>query len=57
MGSGAIGIVADPAERRVALDRIMAQYGNHSPNYGSELPEGPLILKLTIEELTGKRHT
>jgi nitroimidazol reductase NimA-like FMN-containing flavoprotein (pyridoxamine 5'-phosphate oxidase superfamily) len=57
MGTGAIGLVADPAERRLALDRIMAQYGNLSPAYGPELAEGPLILKLTIEELTGKQNT
>jgi len=57
MGTGAIEIAADPAERRLALDRIMAQYGNQSPAYGSVPPQGPLILKLTIEEMTGKRHT
>jgi len=57
MGTGTIEIVAGPAERRLALDRIMAQYGNQAPAYGSELPQGPLILKLTIEEMTGKRRT
>jgi hypothetical protein len=35
----------------------MAQYGNQAPAYGPDLPQGPLILKLTIEEMTGKRHT
>jgi hypothetical protein len=57
MGTGAIELVADPAERRLALDRIMAQYGNHSPAYRPDQPEKALILRLTIEELTGKRNT
>jgi len=56
MGTGAVEIVADPAERRLALDRIMAQYGNLSPAYQSDLPGKALILKLTIQELTGKQN-
>ncbi|MGO8675578.1 MAG: pyridoxamine 5'-phosphate oxidase family protein [Limisphaerales bacterium] len=56
MGAGAVEIVADPAERRLALDRIMAQYGNRSPAYSSGALEKVLVLKLTIQELSGKRN-
>ena len=56
MGAGAVEIVTDPAERRLALNCIMAQYGNQSPVYGSAPLGKTLILKLTIEEMTGKRN-
>jgi len=56
MGSGSIGVVAEAAERRLGLDLILAHYGHHRPAYDSAVVEKTLVLKLTIEELSGKRN-
>ncbi len=55
MGAGIIEIASDSAQRRVGLDCIMAQYGHRSPAYRPEAIEKALVLKLTIQEMTGKR--
>ena len=55
MGAGRIEIVTHPEERRAGLDRLMAQYGNHSPSYSPEELARTVVLRLTVEEMSGKR--
>ncbi len=54
MGSGRLEIVTDPEQRRFGLDRVMAQYGNLAPAYRPESLGHALVLRLAIEEMTGK---
>ncbi len=55
MGTGLLEIVSDPQERRRGLDALMAQHGNRAPAYRPADFDGVLVLKLTVEEMTGKR--
>ena len=56
MGEGRLEVVTDPAERMVGLETIMAQHGGAGVPLNPEAIKGTYILKLTIENLTGKRN-
>jgi hypothetical protein len=55
MGTGRMTLVNDPKERKLGLDLIMAHYDNFHPAYLPESLEKTLVLKLTVEEMTGKK--
>lgn len=57
IGYGTIGFITDPGSKKEALDIIMAHYGKTGPNeYSEKELENVLILKLQIEEITGKQR-
>ena len=55
IGTGTARILDTPEEKKAGLDIIMAQYSDRSFNY----PDGKLVktavIKVTIEEMTGKQ--
>ena len=55
MGTGRMTLVNDPKELKLGLDLIMAHYDNFHPAYLPESLEKTLVLKLTVEEMTGKK--
>lgn len=56
IGYGTVEIITDSAEKRRGLDIIMAQHGKSSGNnYKDSLVDSIVILKLLIEEITGKQ--
>jgi uncharacterized protein len=55
MGTGKMTIVSNLEERKRGLNLIMAQYGSTSPTYSPQSLKDTLVLKLTINEMTGKR--
>ena len=57
IGFGRAVFVADPAEKRAALDRIMDHYGAQGPYaYPDETLAKTTVIRIDIESLTGKRH-
>ncbi len=56
MGAGRIEILSDAAESRFGLNQMMAHFGQRSPAYRPEALDKALVLKLTIEQMTGKRR-
>jgi len=58
VGYGKITIVNDPEERKRGLDSIMSQYsGRKEFSYDERVMSGTAILRLDIEEITGKKIT
>jgi uncharacterized protein len=56
IGYGTIGFISDFEQKKAGLDIIMAQYGKKGENvYKDKNVESVLILKLNIEEITGKQ--
>ena len=56
IGFGTIEFLTDPDKKREGLDIIMAHYGKTDKNiYQDKQIEKVLILKLKIEEMTGKQ--
>lgn len=53
-GHGHIVVVEDVAEKRAALDRIMAQYAEGEFSYPDEMVKRTLVFKLNVESMTGK---
>lgn len=57
IGFGRAVIVADPAEKRAALDRIMEHYGATPPfSYPDETLARTVVIRIEIESITGKRR-
>lgn len=54
MGHGKVSFVEAMDEKRVALDRIMAQYADGEFTYTDAMVERTMIFKLEIETMTGK---
>jgi nitroimidazol reductase NimA-like FMN-containing flavoprotein (pyridoxamine 5'-phosphate oxidase superfamily) len=56
IGCGKIEFIEDPDEKREGLDIIMAHYGKEGKKiYKDELIDRVLILKLRIQEISGKQ--
>ncbi|MBN2863006.1 MAG: pyridoxamine 5'-phosphate oxidase family protein [Bacteroidales bacterium] len=56
IGYGTIEFIEDSDKKRVGLDIIMAHYGKSNKNiYNDTLIDKVLILKLKIEEISGKQ--
>lgn len=57
IGFGRAVIVEGAAEKRAALDRIMAHYGAPGPfAYPDDILARTTVIRIDIESLTGKRH-
>ncbi|MGE4268521.1 MAG: pyridoxamine 5'-phosphate oxidase family protein [Deferribacterales bacterium] len=54
MGDGTIEIVTGDAEKRAGLDALMEHYGRFENSYADKMVERTCVLKLTIENCTGK---
>jgi len=55
-GYGTVEFLSDPDQKREGLDIIMSHYGKTDQNtYQDSIVEKVLILKLKIEEITGKQ--
>ena len=55
MGTGSIEIINDFSEKEKGLEIIMQQHGKEINSYDKKLVEFIVILKLTIDEVTGKQ--
>ncbi len=55
IGSGRADIIEDAASKRKALDIIMNQYGDGSFQYADAKVKQTVVIKVEIEEMTGKR--
>jgi hypothetical protein len=56
IGYGTIDIITDSEQKKRGLDIIMTQHGKTMNNvYKEEQVENLVILKLTIERVTGKQ--
>ncbi|TFH06430.1 MAG: pyridoxamine 5'-phosphate oxidase family protein [Spirochaetales bacterium] len=56
MASGLASFVDDPAEKRRALTLIMTRYGGDGEwTYPDQMVDRTLIVKIDIQEMTGKR--
>ena len=56
IGFGKIEFITDPEEKKKGLDKIMLHYGRSAVNvYNEKNVEDIVILKLTIDKLTGKQ--
>ena len=57
IGYGTIEFITDNKQKKEGLDIIMAHYGKKDKNiYQDKNFEKTLVLKLNIEEMTGKQH-
>jgi nitroimidazol reductase NimA-like FMN-containing flavoprotein (pyridoxamine 5'-phosphate oxidase superfamily) len=55
IGIGRIFQISDEKEKETALDRIMVHYNfKNKPMYDKEILKNTVVLKMTIEEMTGK---
>ena len=52
---GKASVVLDPEEKKRALDAIMEHYGGRSASYREGMVENTLIIKVEIEQVTGKQ--
>jgi nitroimidazol reductase NimA-like FMN-containing flavoprotein (pyridoxamine 5'-phosphate oxidase superfamily) len=52
---GTASVVENPAEKRRALDLIMEHYGGAQSGYPERLVENILIIKIEMEQMTGKQ--
>lgn len=55
IGVGRASIVDDPDKKRQALDAIMAHYSDKSYTYGDEQIRSVAVIRVDIEQMTGKR--
>ena len=55
IGEGRAQLLYDPEEKREGLDIIMAQYSGRAFEYPSEMLEKTLVIKLVIDNMTGKQ--
>ncbi len=55
MGTGTVEIVTDYDEKIEGLDILMKQHGKHENSYNNKLVDFALVLKLMIEDVTGKQ--
>lgn len=56
MGYGSVELIKDSEEKKEGLDIILAHYGRTDTNlYPDKSLEEVIILKLSIEEMTGKQ--
>jgi len=55
VGRGTARISEDPAERRRGLDALMRRYGRERPDYRSASLERACVIRVSVEELRGKR--
>ena len=56
IGFGHATLVAEPAERRRALDAIVAHYGGRNASMGgADVPDDLVVLRIDIHEMTGKQ--
>ena len=55
IGFGKASIIEDTAEKRRAFDIIMHHYSDKSYDYPDEIIEACVIIKVTIESMTGKK--
>ena len=54
IGFGVAEIVTESGARRVALDHIMGQYSSDAWTYDEQQLAGTLVIRISIEEVTGK---
>lgn len=54
-GRGRASVLTEKSEKVAALDIIMKHYGKNDNSYGDGAVEKIAIIKIKIEELTGKR--
>jgi nitroimidazol reductase NimA-like FMN-containing flavoprotein (pyridoxamine 5'-phosphate oxidase superfamily) len=54
IGFGRASFIADPEEKREALDVIMAQYADGTFEYSEKAFKKALVIKVEIESITGK---
>ena len=54
IGSGKASLLDDPEEKREALGIIMGQYGDGEFSFSENIIEKTGIIKIDIEEMTGK---
>jgi hypothetical protein len=52
---GKASVVVDPEEKKGALDAIMEHYGGRSAPYREGMIQNTLIIKVEIEQVTGKQ--
>jgi len=58
VGQGRMSVVTDPDERSYGMDSIMSHYGhNGKPLYDPAVFERTVILRLQVENMTGKRKS
>ncbi|MDZ7667608.1 MAG: pyridoxamine 5'-phosphate oxidase family protein [Desulfotignum sp.] len=55
IGTGTARILDTPAEKKKGLDIIMAQYSDRSFDYPEEMLAKTAVIKVTVEEMTGKQ--
>jgi nitroimidazol reductase NimA-like FMN-containing flavoprotein (pyridoxamine 5'-phosphate oxidase superfamily) len=55
IGSGKASLLDDPEEKKEALGIIMGQYGDGDFSFPDNIVEKTAIIKIDIEEMTGKR--
>ena len=55
IGTGTARILEIPAEKKAGLDIIMAQYSGRSFDYPDQMLEKTAVIKVTVEEMTGKQ--
>ena len=55
VGEGRAVIVTDPAQKRFALDRILAQYGAGPGDYDERRLAATCIFRVDIDRMTGKQ--
>ncbi len=55
IGTGIAGFIDDAAQKKKALDIIMAQYSGRSFEYSEETLAKTAIIKIDIKEMTGKQ--
>ena len=55
IGTGTARFVEDPAEKRYGLGAILAQYSSESFEYPDSEIEKIVIIRIDIEEMTGKQ--
>ena len=55
VGRGTARIVTEPEERRRGLDALMRRYGMERPDYRSASLERACVIRVSVEELRGKR--
>lgn len=57
IGSGKAEIITDRTGKEKGLEVLMGQYSNEEYDFSEENLDGMVIIKVTIEEMTGKSNT
>ncbi len=56
IGSGTAEILEDPEEKRHGLACIMRHYGGGDYRFSEKELENVLVIRITVESMTGKKH-